>query len=449
MADTKIPTRSNQPGADSGLEISPDGNPIAQMAAPIGKHAPRVEQSANSDTSMERAPTVDESGNEVSTEQTQQVQQSQEEQGTQTAKKEEQEEPVVDFTEFLKTKETGELSDEIQKQKTESEVSAKSKTEEGQTQQAQQVQQKQTLAERKAQDLQSRDLTGLPEDLVPHFQKDMSRAAFDKVKPIVLEHKTLKEQAAQQSAELERLRKGAIPDSYYDNPAGFVLDPEYQKAEMTVNQAQAVLAHWQQQYKAVRDGAAEFTVAAFDRNGNLVPSGKQAADKDAEFQIMQIVNNAQQQLFKFSGKAEAIRENFKSRHTNALGWLKNYEDKAFQVFNTEQGKQFEPQIKSIIAEFPPELRSHPLVKTLAKSIATNVHLATLLVQNNGKAVATPANGQQQTTKTANGKTSTAAQQQRRAGPTIADTGATSISKEGDGKAEVSYDDFNKAKEETY
>lgn len=436
------PTRINQPKVDLGQEITADGNPVTQMAAPT--HAPRqIASRQEESTTMADAPTVDESGNNVTTEVSQETGDTQTQEGQQTNQEREVQEEVTDFTKFLEAKETGELTDEIHKKKeAETQIQAKPSVE------TQQTTQKPTIAERKAADLSSRDLTGLPEDLVPHFQKDMSRAAFDKIKPLIVEHKTLKEKSAAAEQELERLRKGAIPDSYYDNPNGFVLDPEYQKAEISVIQAQAVLQHWQNQYKAINDGATDYQLAQFDANGNLVPTQKVVAGKDAMNEVLQIVNAAQQQMFKVAGKAEAIRETFKTRHTNALGWLGNYENKAFAVFNTEQGKQFEPQIKSILSEFPSEYRSHPLAKTLAKSIATNVHLATLLVQMNKGA----GNGQQ-TTQTANGGNKpvpTKVQQQRRAGPTVADVGAAAkAGNNNGGNDEVSMDDFNRAKEESF
>jgi len=439
MAET--PTRaSHQPKTDEGMEISPDGGIITQMAAPT--HAPRV---APKPATMADAPTVDESENETQVdEQTPPTPTDEQSPVTEETPAVEQEK-VTDFTEFLKIKDTGEPTDEIQKQKAketpEGEVQKPAETQD----KTQQVT-KATLKQKVEQDLKSRDLTGLPEELVPHFQKDMSRAAFDKVKPIVLEHKTLKEKTAAQEQELERLRKGAIPDSYYDNPYGFVLDPEYQQAENLTSQAQAILAHWQDQYKKVRDGATEFNVLGYNQHGQLAITGKQPADKDAEMNILQIVNNAQQQVFKVAGKAEAIKETFKGRHTNALGWLNNYESKAFAHFDTEQGKQFTPQLKSIMDEFPPEFKNHPLAKTLAKSIATNVHLATLITQNSGKVGGVIQQQGTQTTTAPNGKPASVVKQQRRAGPTVADVGAdTGGGEKGKGN-EVSMDDFNRVKE---
>ena len=424
MAETKIPTKSNQPGTDTGLEISPDGGVIQQLSSPAS--ATKLPSSSDS-TTMANSPSVDESGNAVSPKTEEQIKQSESEKN-------------VEVTEFLKAKETRELTDEIQKQKTSENEIQKDKEVKLEAQPSSQT--KTPIAERKAQDAATRDLTGLPEELVPHFQKDMSRAAFDKVKPIVLEHKSLKEQSIADKAEIEKLKKGGLPDSYYDNPVGFMLDPEYQKAEGLTYQAQAILNHWQQQFKKVRDGAVEYETLGYDPQGNLSISGKAPATKDSEFQIMQIVNNAQQQVFQVAAKSEAVKQAFKDKHTNALQWLNQYEDKAFNFFKTEQGKQFEPQLKSIISEFPSELRNHPLAKVLAKSIATNVHLATILTQNAGKAnSAAP----QLQTKTVNGKPATVIEQQKRAGPTVADTGAASSSGNNGNEKDVTIDMFDAVK----
>lgn len=451
MASEINPTRINQPKVDLGQEISPDGGVVTQMAAPTSRHVQPQQQrqeQQESTTSLAEQPNVDESGNEVTTETSQEASTSQTAEGQQGNQETQGDEgKVTDFTQFLQAKETGELTDEIHKKKVEeTEVQVQPK---GDGQQQQQVQQKPTIAERKAADLSTRDLTGLDADLQPHFQKDMSRAAFDKIKPIILEHKTLKEAAAQKDAELERLRKGAIPDSYYENPNGYVLDPSYQQAEMNAAQAHAVLQHWQKQYKAVQDGATEYQLANFDANGNLIPTQKVVAGANSMQEVLGIVNGAQQQLFKMAGKAEAVRETFKQRHTSALSWLDSYDGRAFPIFRTEAGKQFEPQVKTILGEFPPEFRNHPLAATLARSLATNVHLATLLVQNNKGQGRGQQQVQGQQTQTRTNPQPGKVQQQRRAGPTVADTGAATPNGAGNGKGEVSIDDFNKAKEEQF
>ena len=444
----QINQHANQPKVDEGMEISPDGGLISQMAAP--SHAPRIAPAQQQSQSMEKAPSVDEHGNEIKADATDNAQRTEKEpsQVEQVSQKtDETQEKLTDFTEFLKVKDTGEPTDEIQKQKVEDKVSEVKTKEKDKGQQAQ-AQQKPPIAVRKEQDLSSRDLTGLPDDLQPHFQKDMSRAAFDKIKPLILEHKTLKDENTAQKTELERLRKGAIPDSYYDNPAGFVLDPAYINAESTAVQAQQILNHWQNQYKAIRDGATEFKTLGYDQQGNLVITGREVADKDSEFKVMTIVNNAQQQYFKVAAKAEGLRENFQNRHQNAIGWLQQYEDRAFPVFKTEQGKQFQLQVESVLKEFPAELRSHPVARMLAKSLVTNIHLGTLLVQQSGKAGG-QAQSQQQTTQTVNGKPATAQQQQQRAGPTVSDTGGDAAGKGGKESKEVTMDDFAKAKEESF
>jgi len=445
------PARINQPRIDTGAEVTQDGVPISQQAAPTSQqrqapvnNTPPVEvveqqQQANENqtqqqqnqeqtTTTENTPTQDNTNNQEQT-------------NNETAP-----DNLVDFSNFLEVKDAGIPTE---KPKTPVEQKETTKVDESQTQQRTPSKETQTQQQQRTQP-QARDYSDLDADIAPLF-KNMSNDAFNKIKPIVIEHKRIKTELAAKDAEIVELKKGGLPPSYHDNPNGFVLDPAYLAADSQVATAETILNHWERQAEAIRQGAAEIDVLGTNEQGQLVIKGKAKADKNVEGQVGQIIAGARNQLVKVAATAETLKTNFATRYQAAQRWLSDYEGRAYQVFNTEQGKQFIPQVEAILKEFPVEYRNHPLARMAAKGLMTNNHLATLLIQmqqkmGNGNGVV-----QQQQTQTAvnkNGK-QTAQEQQRRAGPTTADTGAASSSGKGSGKGgndEVTFDAFNRAKE---
>src|SRR5436305_1763019 len=88
------------------------------------------------------------------------------------------------------------------------------------------------------------------------------------------EPKVKEQQITELTANLEKAKKGGIPDSYYEHPNAYVLSPEFTTSSQRVSAAQTILNHWQEQYTELRGGAAEIMDIGYDANGNLVETGK-------------------------------------------------------------------------------------------------------------------------------------------------------------------------------
>lgn len=277
-----------------------------------------------------------------------------------------------------------------------------------------------------------RDVSDLDEKYQSFFKKDMSNKAYETLKPIVLEHKKLKEDLAAKEAELAEAKKGALPDSYYDNPKSILLAPEYENLVDLVDQAQLVSDHWKKQLVAVRKGDNKYQHLMKDAKGQFVLKETDVTD-ETETELQEILGFASNQTQKFQGKLEALIESHSTKVKDSVAAIKQMTLSTFPIFDhPEKGKALKPIVDDVIRKFPAVIRNSPAAELLARSLVTNHKLSEIL--QGFKA----ASG-----KVATNKSTTVKDDKRRAGPTAGE--ATGGGK-GNGEPEVSVDDFKKAME---
>lgn len=262
--------------------------------------------------------------------------------------------------------------------------------------------------------------------------KRMSNDAFNRLKPIYLDHRKLKTQLEEKNKELETAKKGltTVPDSYYEHPQAYVLTPEFAQAQGDVMKAEQVFNHWSSQLEKVREGAKEIDMLGSDQNGNLVITGKLPADTSAETRLLTYFNFSQQQLMNAQANARALGRTHSERYQNAVNFVRDFESKSFGAFDDPASKPtLEPLVKSTIEGFPPTFRSSPLASLLAKSLITTTRLAALVQKLQG-----------------NGATSQAPNPATKNGPTAAEAAAEGgEGDKGKDKDSVTFDDFEKVK----
>src|ERR1041385_1145043 len=275
--------------------------------------------------------------------------------------------------------------------------------------------------------------------------KNMSNEAFAKLKPVYLEHKTLKDNLTQKDqtiAQLQEKTKG-IPNNIYEHPNGFVLTPEYSKLSQTVGMAQQIQNHWADQLKKIREGAATYTFIGKNPNTGEFYQEERPADKNAEVDLLTYFNHAQMQTAKTQAKLESLYENHTTKYKEAVGWLQNFEHQSFSLFDKPESKaQWDKVITSTISNFPSTFQQSPLAPLLAKALITVNNLGRLLLQQN--------NGgqqpiQQQTQTTTNGK-KVNPKDVKRAGPSSRDVGATTAQVTNGTDSDISLDDFQRVKD---
>lgn len=442
------PTRINQQKVDTGQEVTADGVPIQQAAAPTARQSPPTKEGISS---MADLPLTEDSpkAGEIKTSEENQPSTEAPLKTTETVKDEPK---VPDYNDFLKAGNNEKFIPEKQKDINKETSEQETKTEdeslkagiETSTEHTVLSGKQLTKAEKIAQDKKTRDTTGIPDELVPHLKDEMSRPAFDKVTPLLREVPVLKQQVTELTKQLENAKKGNIPDSYYEHPNGVVLTPDFVSASQRVNTSQQIADHWRQQYIDVRGGAAEVSNIGFDTNGNLIETGKVKVTPEAEAEILGLITTTQNQLVNEQANLKTLVATHKDKHSQVMQWLSGYENNRVAIFNTEEGKKYLPQVSEILKSFPPALQSNPLAISVAKRDVVINQLAHIIKTMQGQTTSQTTNG------TVASKTTTTqqrvAQTRKAAGPTDSDTGADNGSGgKGNGKAEVTMDQFEAAK----
>ena len=269
--------------------------------------------------------------------------------------------------------------------------------------------------------------------------RDMSNDAFNKLKPLYLENKKLK-------PELEAVKKlvaqqSNIPANVYEHPDGYILTPQYRKAASDVNDAQLIFNHWQSQLQAIEEGKGTYTTLTRDANNQLSYAQEVPVDSSSKTKLLTLMNGAQNQYIKYSAEAEALVKTHSQQYQQAQTFLKDHSQKSFAVFYSDEGKKvYGPQIDAIVESFPPAYRNNPLMSDYARALVMCNQLATIVQGlQSGKM---PANGKPATS---NGKAPAARAQQRRAGPTVRDTGAVESSANDEAR-DITFDAFQRVKQ---
>lgn len=236
---------------------------------------------------------------------------------------------------------------------------------------------------------EQRDYSDIPEEDKAIF-KNMSNEAFAKIKPMYLEQKKKDEELAAKNAEVVELKKGKIPDSYFEHPNAVVLTPEFEQASASVNYAAAIEKHWEEQFDKVKAGEATYqTIHINDKTGELFVSEPIQVDKTTETKLLKYVTWAQNQTANTQARLNGVIQGHKQKHSESVNWVKDYEKKAFSVFDKEDSKELRAIVEDTVKNFPAAHRNNPLVGMLAKSMVMNMLLGKQL-QAKGGGTVTPA-----------------------------------------------------------
>lgn len=285
----------------------------------------------------------------------------------------------------------------------------------------------------------ARDYTDIDPEHKPAFER-MSNEAFNLLKPRYIEHKQLKAKETELSAEIqkrdEKIKqitegKPQIPENYYEHENAFVLTPEFAEASQNINAYNTVLNHWQTELDAIRAGTKE-TYQEIHQNpqtGQFYLSAPLAVDKTTEGKLHGYTSFAQQKLMEAQAEVNILAKSHKTRHGEAINWVKSFETGAFKNFETNE--TLKAQAKDAMQMLHPSFRNNPLASAFAKALVTIDALGKLL---QAKASAAPQVTPKVTPK-ANGNLNAAE---------IAGDGGKG--KTGQDDVSISMDDFNRVKE---
>jgi hypothetical protein len=284
-----------------------------------------------------------------------------------------------------------------------------------------------------------RDYTDVPEEFLPVMKK-AHNAAFDTFKPIVKEFSETKKKLADSEAKIVELKKGSLPDNYYEHSRGYILTPEFENAANTAIQAEQIANHWKSQLERVRKGEPTYQDIVRDpRTGQLTLTKPMQVDKSVEDEIAGYVDWANQQLAEKKFAVNSVAEKHNVTHQAAVSEVTGFEKAAFKIFDGENAKSWEPIVKdTILKTFPPAYRSNPLASGYAKALITIDVLGKQL-----KALKESGGKVEDKVKTDDGKV-IVTEDKKKAGPNNGDmaNAGTGVSKGED----ITIDDFKAVKE---
>lgn len=211
---------------------------------------------------------------------------------------------------------------------------------------------------------EGRDFSDIAEEDKPLFQ-NMSNDAFNKLKPIYLEHKTLK-------GEVESLKTAKPKDIIYGHPKAYILTPEYEKHTRNAELSDRVLKHWQLQLAKIRRGEAWKDLDLNEKGQFLISEDKEAT-AESEAEVLQYLHDAQEQAFKFKKNLSTFVESYGNDYNEDLKIIQAAEEKYFPGYKDEKHPTNAVQ-KAVIAALPISFRSSPLASLLAMTAANNAIL---------------------------------------------------------------------------
>ena len=225
----------------------------------------------------------------------------------------------------------------------------------------------------------SRDLTDLPPQIAPLF-KEMSNEAFEKLKPLVLEH------VAQQGQIADLKKARGLPESYWEHEQGYTLAPEFGALAQDSHLASIITNHWKEQLKNVKAGK-DWQVIDINDKGDLFLHPPKAVKDEDEGTVIAELMAAQQQSSTFENKVREFAASHKVRYQTDLDSLRASEKKYFAPYQ-DPNHPMQKVIGNVKNIIPPAFRKSPLADIFAYVVANNVQLRLTLDQLNAKKATT-------------------------------------------------------------
>ena len=233
---------------------------------------------------------------------------------------------------------------------------------------------------------EARVLDDIELELQPLF-KQMSNEAFKRLKPIYLEKRKLAEELSEVKS------KQGLPDSYYEHELAYVLTPEFNQQSVRANDAATVLGHWKQQLANVRSGADEYQkLEVDDKTGQFRLSQPIKVDRNTLTELEDIRTWAHEQYSEYNGQLQSFVKTHQSRNADVKNWTKEFESRAFPVF------QQKPELQAMVDDtvkkvLHPALQKSPVARFLGMSILIMTEQANIIKSLQTKAPQTKAQQQ--------------------------------------------------------
>ncbi len=226
---------------------------------------------------------------------------------------------------------------------------------------------KETLKTKKQQEVASRTLDDVDEIDRPLF-KSMSNETFNKLKPIYLEHKQLK----QENETLKESRKKESA-TIHGHPKAFMLTKEYETNLNNYNLSERIKSHWSLQAARVSRGEKWQDLDMDPKTGNLILSEQKESNAESEAFIGDQLQFAREQNFEASKGLKSYIDTYGKTYETDLAVVNAAKEKYFPGYEKKEHPTRKLQ-DAIIEALPPSFRNNPVAELLAMTAANNAIL---------------------------------------------------------------------------
>lgn len=230
-----------------------------------------------------------------------------------------------------------------------------------------------------AADKVGRDYTGFTEEEQQHLKR-MSNESYAWVLPKLKERANLAGIIKVKDTELASLKTGKqlLPDSYFEHPEAYVLDPAYGREAVNLDLTSAYVQHWRQQKINVSKGQPWQTIDVNQKTGQLVYGKPQEVSEDNKAEVLEHIDElrswAQSENARVRGNIVNMQQAFKGRHQSNLARIKEAEQKFFKAYEDDK-HPYAPVRKNVLESIPAELRNSPLASIFASSVTANMQVS--------------------------------------------------------------------------
>jgi len=168
-----------------------------------------------------------------------------------------------------------------------------------------------------------------------------------------------------------------------------MLTPEFIDAATGVQRAQTIQQHWHDQLVRIREGEDIQNLTANEK-GELQLSGPIKVTPQIEAQVMSLINQSQSEVLRHNTVLQSISSQHKTKHTEAKGWLDNFEKQSFAIFEKPENESMRKIVQDTMATFHGAYKNNPLAPVLAKAMVTIMGIGGLLKKQQAAAPVVPA-----------------------------------------------------------
>lgn len=202
----------------------------------------------------------------------------------------------------------------------------------------------------------------LPEDA--EIAKKLPNDLFDTFKGRLASVKQLSEAHAAQQIEVERLKQGGLPDSYFKHPQAISLLPEYQKTTQTVQVADFEAGVYEDALAAIENGQPYRMLLGYNKGQPVFRTVQPQADAEgnliidgaAKARLIRAMQSVSSQREAARSSQLAMEFSFNARHQKTLSDFTAHQAQMFPIF---EKPEHAPLIKQTQAQLPDFIRNDP------------------------------------------------------------------------------------------